>query len=453
MAPDSESALDPQLSQATFPSAVGMSQCQEESAEEFLCSCKLRLSQARKQHRARSAAKKAKEVEVEDELARFSKLSSTSLQQYFMNTEAASAINVPFPCPAVAFSLTPSCLAKAVKEAASSMHSLSEQWSRRHAGIAAPVAAQQLPRPKPQLCHIYGVCLCRGEGPWVRKMMLKSVAMMKPCFPRDSVARELLEAGRIVVAWSAQHQEPSRGDGRRVTDDAVLPSTKYCLVSLQYFSPWRPTWLQMSLLSSSEDGGSLQLQVERGSSQHPMPLMSHAELCASLDASLQWSVNFFALRSTDEAIPSVCRFHASRADNEDSLPPRQVLWRGKQHEKAPHRGGPAHAHQNLFDDDQVVAAEAVAEPERAEHEEDDDLLLGADMDIEVESDASSSSSSTSSSTSRSTSSSASSSSSSSSTSPASERHSGQEAPADVAVQEAIPDRRQAVSSQCKNACL
>ena len=134
----------------------------QETAEAFLRRCKLQASHLRRQARSKVAHTKAKGQEIEDRLARFSKLSSTPTQRYFKDTEAAATINVPFACPAIAFTLTPLCLSASLQEEALNLQQLHQQWLKRHAGIVGPAAAS-IPRPLPSMCHTLWFVPLQGQ--------------------------------------------------------------------------------------------------------------------------------------------------------------------------------------------------------------------------------------------------------------------------------------------------
>lgn len=95
-----------------------------------------------------------------------------------------------------------------------------------------------------------GRCLCTQAGQRLRRLRNKFLQAMKTAFPPASPERGALMAGSIVahIAW-----RPATDDGQGASLPADPPLESWLHVGLMYLSPYRPTFMQLSLYKDLEE--------------------------------------------------------------------------------------------------------------------------------------------------------------------------------------------------------
>jgi hypothetical protein len=124
-----------------------------------------------------------------------------------------------------------------------------KHWSELHHTLTmdqCPPCEEEV--PKESLCMQAGVCLCSTAGRRLAALRNRFFKAMKEIFVRHSAARTELANGNVVVKIS--NALPSDAAG---PSDQEIHATFYH-IGLMYWSPYRPTFLQVVPVASPDAG-------------------------------------------------------------------------------------------------------------------------------------------------------------------------------------------------------
>ena len=192
------------------------------------------------------------------------------------------------------------------------------------------------PLPKESRCWLLDFCICTNPGRFVHKLWLRAESVMKMHFA-PAERKRLLSHGLIALLWSGFLEDGEWEPGK----DVDLPDEQYVsYVALQYWKPWRPTFVSMIIEhpDAAEHGVPLNLSVLRNGGEddwashitlapetfeRKIVIMSPHELVAEFNLQCRWEFQILSLSTSSRPFPrSVGKVRAWPSSG------RHVVWQG-----------------------------------------------------------------------------------------------------------------------------
>ena len=222
---------------------------------------------------------------------------------------------VPSPCLSFAAVTTPAEACENVPDA--NIASLSKAWEQRHA-VVVGVPTADVPNREAR-CYKIGFCICSGRGVYIQKFWMQVMRNLKLVFGND---RSMLSESRCCLLFRASvcapPQQASSVASTSLSQGASSFSEHYVHIALQYYRPWRPTFLRLQVVGQHSAQGDVPASMKDTSYQE----CRHVEFEAVLNE--RGAPEFCSPHSFIDGLDLDCSFKVSRLSLSQSLQP----WMG-----------------------------------------------------------------------------------------------------------------------------
>ena len=284
--------------------------------------------------------------------------------QWLAPPSAAPTLSMAFSaerCPELV-RLTPSSSSVLEHQAASATE-LSASWKQRHLGVQATDCPQVPPfrtRDQSSLCWKAGVCRCKGSGRWLNQFYIALREYVRGLCA-DVTFKQDLTQGWVVLLWSGCPETSGNALAASSSSSSSMPAATatqiWTHVALQYLQPWKPTLVEMRVISPDGDArsqnmsdlgdGPLQLCVRTTATGEPR-MWSVWQFLETLNQELQWKVEAWRLSAR------LCPSHFNGSVTVFRVPEvARVIWLGPSQRQNPAPGVPVH---DVLSEDPVQVA-------------------------------------------------------------------------------------------------